>query len=167
VASDGPACGRHPNVATRVSCVQCEAPICPDCMIAAPVGFKCPDCARQASPARPPGRPNQYAQAVGYGAGAAMAAMVVLSLVFRQGFLSWIAAGFAGYLVSEAVRRGASGNRADPFRYLGYGLTVAAVAGGWMLLAGGVGPALDVLTRSPYALVTFLAALYGAWRSVG
>ncbi len=40
------ACYRHPQRETGVSCVRCERPICPDCMITAPVGFQCPSCAR-------------------------------------------------------------------------------------------------------------------------
>jgi membrane associated rhomboid family serine protease len=41
-------CYRHPNVTTGVHCTRCGRPICPDCMVAAPVGYQCPDCARQA-----------------------------------------------------------------------------------------------------------------------
>src|SRR5580765_8376489 len=37
-------CYRHPNVPTRVHCTRCERPICPDCMIPAPVGYQCPEC---------------------------------------------------------------------------------------------------------------------------
>ena len=37
-------CYRHPEVPTRVHCTRCERPICPDCMIPAPVGFQCPEC---------------------------------------------------------------------------------------------------------------------------
>ena len=37
-------CYRHPNVQTRVHCTRCGRPICPDCMIPAPVGFQCPEC---------------------------------------------------------------------------------------------------------------------------
>ncbi len=41
-------CYRHPKVATRVHCTRCERPICPDCMIPAPVGYQCPECVAQA-----------------------------------------------------------------------------------------------------------------------
>jgi membrane associated rhomboid family serine protease len=40
-------CYRHPDVATRVHCTRCGRPICPDCMIQAPVGFQCPECVEQ------------------------------------------------------------------------------------------------------------------------
>lgn len=162
-----PTCARHPRVETRISCVQCGTAICPDCMVSAPVGFKCPDCARQARHARAMGRPDQYAKAAGFGVAAATVAAVVLGQVFRGGFLSWIAAGVAGYLIAEAVRRGAGGNRAVPFRYLAIGLAVLAVAGGWVLYVGDVSVAARFVVRNPFRLVTFLAAIYGAFRSTG
>lgn len=39
-----PTCYRHPNRETYIRCSRCERHICPDCMIAAPVGFHCPAC---------------------------------------------------------------------------------------------------------------------------
>jgi membrane associated rhomboid family serine protease len=52
-------CYRHPDVQTRVHCTRCERPICPDCMIPAPVGYQCPECVDQARRdfRRGPGRP--------------------------------------------------------------------------------------------------------------
>ncbi|MCI0636122.1 MAG: rhomboid family intramembrane serine protease [Actinobacteria bacterium] len=41
-------CYRHPGVQTRVHCTRCGRPICPDCMIQAPVGFQCPECVADA-----------------------------------------------------------------------------------------------------------------------
>ena len=37
-------CYRHPEEPTGVRCTRCERPICPACMIPAPVGYQCPEC---------------------------------------------------------------------------------------------------------------------------
>ncbi len=39
-------CSRHKDVETSVSCARCGDPICPSCMVHAPVGIRCLDCAR-------------------------------------------------------------------------------------------------------------------------
>ncbi len=42
--NQAPHCYRHPKVTTYVSCSRCGKPICPDCMLEAPVGFQCAEC---------------------------------------------------------------------------------------------------------------------------
>jgi len=42
-------CYRHPNRETGVSCSECGRPICPDCMVYAPVGIRCPEHAGRAA----------------------------------------------------------------------------------------------------------------------
>ena len=41
-------CYRHTTRPTGASCTRCERPICPDCMIEAPVGHHCPTCVHEA-----------------------------------------------------------------------------------------------------------------------
>jgi membrane associated rhomboid family serine protease len=41
-------CYRHPDVETGVHCTRCGRPICPECMIPAPVGHQCPECVADA-----------------------------------------------------------------------------------------------------------------------
>jgi membrane associated rhomboid family serine protease len=41
-------CYRHTNRTTGASCTRCGRPICPDCMIQAPVGHHCPTCVQEA-----------------------------------------------------------------------------------------------------------------------
>jgi membrane associated rhomboid family serine protease len=45
VASEAPrlTCYRHPDRETGVSCSECGRGLCPDCMVFAPVGIRCPD----------------------------------------------------------------------------------------------------------------------------
>jgi membrane associated rhomboid family serine protease len=37
-------CYRHPDRLTGIHCTRCGRPVCPDCMVAAPVGHHCPTC---------------------------------------------------------------------------------------------------------------------------
>lgn len=41
-------CYRHPSEQTGVHCTRCGRPICPACMIEAPVGYQCPECVGEA-----------------------------------------------------------------------------------------------------------------------
>jgi membrane associated rhomboid family serine protease len=40
-------CYRHPDRETGLRCQRCERPVCPECMVPAPVGVQCVDCVRQ------------------------------------------------------------------------------------------------------------------------
>ena len=44
-------CAKHPDTETQLSCARCEKAICPKCLVHAPVGIRCRDCA-PAQPAR-------------------------------------------------------------------------------------------------------------------
>ena len=45
-------CYRHPFEEAGVKCTRCDRPICPKCMVTAPVGFQCPECVKGAPPVR-------------------------------------------------------------------------------------------------------------------
>lgn len=42
-----PACARHPDRQTALSCTRCGRPACPECLVEASVGFQCVDCVRE------------------------------------------------------------------------------------------------------------------------
>lgn len=45
-------CYKHPAREAGVRCRRCERPLCPDCMITAPVGFQCRECVKGAPAVR-------------------------------------------------------------------------------------------------------------------
>lgn len=50
-------CARHPDRTALTTCVRCGRPCCIEDLVAAPVGYQCVDCAREARPVRRPGDP--------------------------------------------------------------------------------------------------------------
>jgi len=105
----GTHCYRHPDVATGVHCTRCGRAICPDCMIAAPVGHQCPSCVAEARSEyrRGPGRRVAVSRA------RATSVTNVLLVLMGIGYLLEIVAGGAGALMSgpnslQLVRLGAS-----------------------------------------------------------
>ena len=74
-------CYRHPNEATGVHCTRCGRPICPDCMIPAPVGYQCPECVADARKAFRQG-PTRTIRSVQRRASATSVTLVILVAVF-------------------------------------------------------------------------------------
>jgi membrane associated rhomboid family serine protease len=105
----GDRCYRHPEVATGVHCTRCGRPICPECMIAAPVGHQCPTCVAEAKREyrQGPGRRVAIANAK------AISVTTVLLALMGVGYVLEVVAGGAGSLVGgpgtvHLVRLGAS-----------------------------------------------------------
>ena len=155
-------CARHPQVETFVRCGRCEQPICPNCMVAAPVGVRCRDCSRQNLDAIMRGSPRQYL----------LASVCAFGSALLLGWLShvlvfWLGSVY-GYIVGEATLRGGGRKR---------GLAMQIIAGAaaavgsliwaaWsarvplMLLLhtgalgrGGLGPYLLAHFLDPFAMV--------------
>jgi membrane associated rhomboid family serine protease len=112
-------CYRHPGRETAVSCSNCGRPICPDCMIYAAVGIKCPECAGQPTGARAATRKVSRA------AGAATGAVVTKTL---------IAINVAVFLVS--IAQGSGGLEPAPAFVVDWALRAEQVADGewWRLV---------------------------------
>jgi len=105
----GDHCYRHPDVATGVHCTRCGRAICPDCMIAAPVGHQCPTCVAEARREyrQGPGRRIAVANA------RATSVTTVLLVLMGVGYLVEVVVGGAGSLLGgpdpvDLVRVGAS-----------------------------------------------------------
>jgi len=88
------ACYRHPGVQTGVHCTRCGRPICPDCMVAAPIGHQCPECVAQARKEfrQGPGRAVRAGVRSGAGADGRLVTKVLL-VAMLAGFVLEIAVG--------------------------------------------------------------------------
>jgi thiol:disulfide interchange protein len=137
-------CARHPQRETFVRCGRCEQPICPDCMVSAPVGVRCRECSRQNLDAIMKGSPKQYLLGAlcGFGSG--------LALGLMPHTLPWLGMIY-GYLVGEATLRGGGRKR---------GLEMQIIAG----LASALG---FIVWGMPHSQTQLLAMLSNPWNLVG
>lgn len=103
-----PECSFHPGVETGVRCVSCGRPICPKDFVETPVGYKCPDCARQLPSVRRGARPAQVGKAALAAAAVGCGGAFVLAFL---GVYDLIVAILLGVLTGEAARRASGGHR--------------------------------------------------------
>jgi hypothetical protein len=92
-----PRCANHPTIETLVSCSSCGKPICTECMVHAPVGVKCRECARMPRSALVRLKPARAATAIGATLGAAVAIGLALAALNGTSF------GFFGFLIAFGV----------------------------------------------------------------
>jgi MFS family permease len=130
-------CANHPDRETVLRCNRCDKPICYQCAVRTPVGYRCKECVRGQQAVYYNGQ--SYDLAIAAGIALVLAAgvgAVAYALLGMLGFYSFIVAIFAGPvaggLIAEAVRRGVGRRRA---RYLNWTAAGACVVG---ILLGGV-----------------------------
>jgi hypothetical protein len=127
-------CANHPKVETLVSCSNCGKPICPDCMVPAPVGIKCRECARMPRSARVRLRPDRAvrAVAVALGAGSVMGVVLAFAGGFGVGFFTFILAYGVGLLAGRATLWGAGYFRGPTTAW------IAAGGAAWAYVIAGI-----------------------------
>ncbi len=91
-------CARHPGVETELTCSSCGTPICPRCSVPAPVGIKCPDCAR-------PARTDRQVPVLLFLRALAITLPVAIigGVIIQSGFLLFIGALVHGWVVGETA----------------------------------------------------------------
>src|SRR4051794_28748290 len=89
-------CARHPAVETGLRCAHCGTPICPRCLVQAPVGARCPDCAQPRGGLAAHPTISLYGRSIAAGLAAGVGAGALLAVV-PLGFLAIFATLLVGY----------------------------------------------------------------------
>lgn len=147
-------CARHPKVETALTCGKCGTPICPNCLVAGPVGMRCRDCASLRSSALYQVRPERFALAAvcGLAAGTVVGFLLqaLSGFIFFLLFLGPAIGGFMGEVILRATGR----KRGVKLEVLA-GVSVVAGA----LLSAFLSGYWRLLFASPVSLVLFGVAV--------
>lgn len=164
-------CVNHPSVETRVTCSNCDEPICPDCMVFTPVGVKCSKCARMPKSALITVKPERVALTILVGLGAALAGGFIFNLFISViSFFAIIAAYGLGYGIGEAISWASGRHHSGVLA--GWAASCAALSILYPIALRGLlfyGPSANVVSfiisfGGVWKLLWIAAAAYGAWR---
>lgn len=102
-------CAFHPKIETTLRCNRCNKPICPNCAIQTPTGYRCPECVR--------GQQKVFNTAHWWDYITGFVTSAVLSylgslIAARIGFFIILLAPIAGSIIAEAARFVVSRRRA-------------------------------------------------------
>lgn len=154
VSDEAVFCAVHPDRETALRCNKCGRPMCTECAVQTPVGYRCRDCVR--------GQQDKFYTATTLDNGIAAGVAVGLGLVLNwaAGFVLMIPFGLfimllflapaAGSLVPRVVLALTKRRRS---RYMGeivvVGLVIGALASQWQLISYlFLGAPLDIVLRS-------------------
>ena len=144
-------CYRHPNRETLLRCNNCNRPICAECALRTPTGYRCPECVRNQQ------KKFNTAATLDY----ILAPLVAGALSFIGGyivqfigFFTILLAPVAGGIIAEAVKAIIRGRRSKSLFYL----TAAAVVVGAlpMLLPSLLSFFLGLRMGNPFSLLSLV-----------
>lgn len=139
MTNTGLTCANHPDRETTLRCNRCEKPICAQCAVLTPVGYRCRECVRGQQAVFDTARRADYALAAVISLVLAGGATALLGYV---GIWSLIVAPVAGGGIAEVVRWAVRRRRSRRLPL------AAAIGGGMGVLANLAGPLLLLV---PYA----------------
>ena len=162
------ACYRHPDRYTALRCYSCGRPICSRCAVKTPVGYRCPDCIREAEAVFFTARPLDYLLAALVSLPLSVLAGYLVTL-FGRGFffiiIIFFIGGAIGGLIAGVASRVAGRRRG---RYLPHVVAASVILGAFVpalpallaILFGNVAALASLLIPGIYAFVAASAAFY-------
>jgi hypothetical protein len=156
-------CANHPDRETMLRCNRCDKPICYQCAVLTPVGYRCKECVRQQQDVYYNSERFDLliGAAIGFvlGTGAGALAYAFLGLIGWFSFLiAFFAGPAAGGVIAEAIRRGVHRRRARGMKWVAAGASLAGIVLGGLLLLG----LLGLLPRGVVRLDVWLFAALAA-----
>lgn len=121
-------CAYHPDRPTLLRCNRCNKPICTQCAVQTPTGYRCKECVRSQQKIFETAIWSDYILAILIAGVLAFAGSFIVSYI---GFFTLLLAPVIGTLIAEAVRRAVGRRRS---RQLFLFTTAAAVVGSLPLL---------------------------------
>jgi hypothetical protein len=122
-------CVNHPQRETLLRCNRCERPICTECAVLTPTGYRCKDCVRGQQKIFNTAQWFDYPIVIAIGGGLALAGSLLASIL---GFFTLFIAPVAGVIIAEAIRWITRRRRS---KWLSRTALVATAAGGLLLPA--------------------------------
>mgnify|MGYP000929370939 CR=1 FL=1 len=156
-------CYNHPNRETSLRCNRCERPICSECAILTPTGYRCKECVRSQQKIFETAKWIDYPLAFVIAAALSFAGSLLASLL---GFFTIFIAPVAGVVIAEAVRL-ATGRRRSKRLY--QVTTAGAIIGALpqlllpllaLLFRGSLGGALFPILWQGIYLFVMVPAMY-------
>ncbi|MDD3149233.1 MAG: hypothetical protein PHV68_00205 [Candidatus Gastranaerophilales bacterium] len=97
-------CYIHKDIPTRLTCTSCGKFICPKCMVAAAVGYRCPDCGQRNISHIEKITPPQYLKALSSATLTGIVAGLIWTVLKNYGvFISILVAYAVGFCVAKTI----------------------------------------------------------------
>lgn len=160
-------CYRHPDRETMLRCSRCERPICSECAVLTPTGYRCKECIRGQQKVFETALSVDYPVAFILAGGLAFGGSIVAG---AMGFFTIFIAPLVGIVIAEVVRWAVRKRRAPAlFRLTAAGAALGAaplllirLIGTFVALAGGAGAGglLGLVWLGLYAFLVTSTAYY-------
>ncbi len=161
-------CYRHPSRKTGLRCYTCDKPICTQCAKKTPVGYRCPECIREAEDAFFNATPLDYVVALLVSLPLSLLVGFLLSLIGGGFFfilLIFFIGGAVGSLIGRLTKQAVGRRRG---RYLPHLVAASVVIGGLFaaapaligLLFGSLGSLFGLIVPGIYTFIASSAAFY-------
>jgi hypothetical protein len=163
-------CYVHPTRETTLRCNNCNRPICAECAVHTPTGYRCKECVKTQQKIFDTALPQDYIFGFLIAALLSLGAAVLVRLVIGIGFgiLGWFlllaGAPTAGVIIAEAVRRVTRKRRSRPlFMTVAAGVVVGAlpIILGSLFIGGSLYPLLFEAIYLVLVVPTVYARLSG------
>ena len=124
-------CYKHPDRETYLRCNKCGKPICQDCAVLTPTGYRCKDCIREQQKVFDTSEPKDYviggliALAIG-----AAGSWLDLNILISSFLTAVIIGGLCGKLIGIVVRKAVGGRRSGLLKII---VTAAAGIGSLLI----------------------------------